>query len=88
MGPESIIVLSVPLLEHLEGTYAIKHMEEKRSRVRTVRKMDGTCRSDASILKSIRGVVSNADWYAICNRVEWHSTHDQTGAPWNRIKSL
>lgn len=63
MGPESKIALLVPFQEHLEGTYAIKHTEETRIRVRTVRKKD-SCRSDASILKSIRGVVSNADWYA------------------------
>ena len=78
----------MPLLEHPEGTYAIKDMEEKRNRVRIVRNVEDTCRTDASILKSKRGVVSNADWYATCNQVEWHSTHDRTGAPWNRIKSL
>ncbi len=88
MGPESNIALSVAFLKHLEGTYAIKHMEEKMSRVSMVRKIEDSCRRDASILKSRRGVVSNADWYATCNQVQRHSTHGRTGAPWNRMKSL
>lgn len=52
---------------YLEGTYAIKDMEEMISRFRKWRKTEDSCRSDASILKSMRGVVSNADWYAIWN---------------------
>jgi hypothetical protein len=88
VGPEPNTALSVPFLERLKGTYDIKHIEEKRRRVRKVRKMEESWRSDANILKSIRGVVSNADWYATSNQVKWHSTHDRTGVPWNRMKSL
>jgi hypothetical protein len=39
----------------------MKAMEERRSTVRSVRKNEGSRKSDASILKKIRGVVSNAD---------------------------
>ncbi len=69
MGPESVMRRRDQhnFLGYSEGTYAIKDMEEMRSRVRMVRKMEGSFRSDASILKSIRGVVNNADWYAIWN---------------------
>jgi hypothetical protein len=70
VGPKSNIALSALFKEHLERTYAMKHTEETRSRVSTVRKKEDSCRSDASILKNIRGVVSNADWYATCNQVE------------------
>jgi hypothetical protein len=63
-------------------------MDERRTSASMARKTEDSCRRDASIHKSIRGVVSSADWYATCNQIERHSTQDRTGAPWNRIKSL
>jgi hypothetical protein len=39
----------------------MKAMEERRSTVRSVRKIEGSCKIDARILRRISGVVSNAD---------------------------
>ena len=67
MGPEPNTASSAQHFRSVEGTYAINPMEESRSSVRVVRKKGDSCKSDASILNSRRGVVSSADWYATCN---------------------
>lgn len=60
-GPDIYIELSVQCHEDPWRTYDMKAMEERRSTVRSVRKIEGSCKIDARILRRIRGVVSNAD---------------------------